>query len=207
MEPWTGPIRLYLWTGVSIVQYMKLLQTPATNTGIGLIHDLLTGPYFSNTISNEQYVNLFPSGSISVDFAELLRLRPINVLKLYATASRTLREAPLLYTNWSYGSINLPVERYTSFYESTELFFNDSLTPETERKFEAGLKFRAGPFHGELSYFNNITDDFILPQNAPGGFELSNVASIKNVGGIISAGYLGYLRNGHWGIDTNMEYV
>lgn len=157
--------------------------------------------YFSNTINTNQYTNVFPSGSLSLDLANIFDLWPIEVLKLYTTASRTLREAPLLYTNWSYGSIALPVESYTEFYESNELFSNRGLIPETERKFETGLKFRAGRFNGEFSYFNNMTKDFILPVTSSNGMELMNAASIKNVGALISAGYAGYMMNGSWGID------
>ncbi len=157
--------------------------------------------YFSNTINTNQYTNLFPSGSLSVDFANLLDLWPIDGLKLYGTISRTLREAPLLYSSWSYGSVDLPVENYSSFYESNELFFNRSLFPETERKFETGLKFRAGRFSTEIAYFNNLTKDFILPVTTLSVTELINVATIKNFGGIISAGYAGYMMNGSWGID------
>lgn len=157
--------------------------------------------YFSNTINTNQYTNLFPSGSLSVDFTNLLDLWPIDGLKLYGTISRTLREAPLLYSNWSYGSVDLPVENYSSFYESNELFFNRSLFPETERKFETGLKFRAGQFNTEIAYFNNLTRDFIVPITTSSGVEFTNVATIKNFGGIISAGFAGYMMNGSWGID------
>lgn len=157
--------------------------------------------YFSNTLSNNPYTNFFPSGSLSVDFANLLYLWPIDGLKLYTTLSRTLREAPLLYSNWSYGSTALPVENYSGFYESNELFFNKSVAPETERKFETGLKFRAGRFSTEIAYFNNLTKDFILPINTLSGIELMNAATIKNFGGLISAGYAGYMMNGSWGID------
>lgn len=157
--------------------------------------------YFSNTIHNNRYVNLFPSGSLSIDFASLLDLGPVHRLKLYTTASRTLREAPLLYSNWSYGSVNMPVENYSKFYESTELFFDSGIAPETEWKFETGVKFNANRFSAEVSYFNNMTNDFILPVNTSTGFQLTNSAAVKNTGGLISAGYVGYTRNGDWGID------
>lgn len=157
--------------------------------------------YFSNTVSRKKYTNLFPSGSASLDLVNLLQIWNIESLKLYTTVSRTLREAPLLYSNWSYGSINLPIESYSSFYESNELFLNGNVIPETERKFETGIKFRGGRFNVELSYFNNKTSDFIIPVTSSDGIELKNSAAIKNFGGLISAGYAGYMINGSWGID------
>lgn len=159
--------------------------------------------YFSNTIHRNQYTNFFPTVSLSIDFADLLYLASVNDLKLYAAVSRTIREAPLLYSNWSYGSTNIPIENYTSFYEGSELFFSKGVIPETERKFESGLKFNG--FNGgltiELVYFNNQTKDFIAPVNTPNGFVLFNVATIKNQGGTLSAGYSGHMSNGRWGTD------
>lgn len=158
--------------------------------------------YFSNTVNYNQFTNLFPSASLSFNLAEPLYLWPLNDLKLYITASRTIREAPLLYSNWSYGSIDMSLENYANFYESGELFFMHTLAPETERKFETGIKvFGYNGFTMELSYFNNLTKNFIVPVSTVGGFELSNAASVKNFGGAISAGYQHYIQNGSWGVD------
>jgi hypothetical protein len=159
--------------------------------------------YFSNTVSANQYTNLFPTGSVSVDFAELLYLWPVEDLNVYGSVSRTIREASLLYSNWSYGATRIPVERYNSFYETNELFFTAGLVPETERKIETGLKFRGfnNRFTVELTYFNNRTADFIAPVWTTGGFALRNAAAIKNYGAAITAGYYGRLQNGSWGTD------
>jgi hypothetical protein len=154
--------------------------------------------YFSNTINRKKFTNLFPSASLTVNFASLLELWPIDALKLNSTLSRTIREAPLLYSNWSYASTILPVESYTSSYESNEIFFSRNLSPETETKFETGLKIQAGRFNAEISYFNNLTNDFIIGTNFGG---LVNTASISNYGGIITAGYVSYFPYGNWGID------
>lgn len=161
--------------------------------------------YFSNTIRSSQYSNFFPTASISIDLAEVLRIWQISDLYLYTTLSRTLREAPLLFTGWAYGSTNLPVGRYATFYESNELFFNNNIAPETERKFETGLKFQSGRVSAQFLYFNNMTDDFIAPVFSSENFALRNVASIKNYGATFSFGYSNYsyynAHSIHWGFD------
>jgi hypothetical protein len=161
--------------------------------------------YFSNTVNYNQFTNFFPSGSFSIDLAELLYLWPVDQLKLFGTLSRSIREAPLLYSNWSYQSTSLPVENYNSFYESSEIFFNKNLSPETEVKFETGIKFRG--FNNlifELVYFNNLTKDFILPVNSSDGFNLTNIATVHNYGATLSIGYSGYFYEGNWG--TNFQW-
>jgi hypothetical protein len=156
--------------------------------------------YFSNTLNNKPFTNLFPSGSLSFDLAEPLSMS-VDEMKLYATMSRTIREAPLLYSSWSYGSTTLPVEEYATFYEANELTFSNNIVPEIERKFEVGLKLQSGGFNADVSYFNNRTENFVAPVSTSEGFDLQNVARIKNYGGAISAGYFGYILNGHWGTD------
>lgn len=159
--------------------------------------------YFSSTVSNRQFANFFPSGSISLNLSELLNIWSVDYLKVYTTASRTIREAPLLYSNWSYGSTNIPLEKYATFYETSELLFNRRVMPELETKFESGLKFRGigGRLDVEMAYFNNLTKDFIAPTKNGGLYELRNIATIRNYGGTISAGYIGYMYNGSWGTD------
>jgi hypothetical protein len=156
--------------------------------------------YFSNTLNDGQFTNLFPSGSLSLNLAEPLLL-PFDEMRLYATMSRSIREAPLLYSSWSYGSTALPVEEYATFYEANELTFTNDIAPEIERKFETGLRLQSGGFNFETSYFNNYTKNFVAPVPTSEGFGLENVGSIRNSGGAISAGYFGNLYNGHWGTD------
>ena len=159
--------------------------------------------YFSSTVSNKNFSNFFPSGSISLNLSELLNIWSVDYLKVYTTASRTIREAPLIYSNWSYGSTNIPLENYASFYETGELLFNRVLMPELETKFESGLKFRGigSRLSVEIAYFSNLTKDFIAPNRTGTFYELKNIATVKNYGGTISAGYTGYMYNGSWGTD------
>ncbi|HEY5916705.1 MAG TPA: hypothetical protein VIU13_04865, partial [Chryseolinea sp.] len=80
-----------------------------------------------------------------------------------------------------------------------------NIAPEIERKFETGLKLRIGEFNVDVSYFNNRTGNFVAPVSTSEGFDLQNVARIKNFGGSISAGYVGHFvnrfYNRHWGTD------
>lgn len=158
--------------------------------------------YFSNTLRASQYTNLFPTASVSVDLAQLLDIWRIYDLDVYATISRTIREAPLLFNSRAYGSTHLPVERYATFYESGELFFNKGLAPETERKLETGVKVQADRISAQLSYFNNVTYDFIAPVASVDNFVLQNVASIKNYGATLSAGFNSYATGyADWGVE------
>ena len=156
--------------------------------------------YFSTTLNNKQFTNIFPTGSLSLNVSEPLYIY-VDELKLYATISRSIREAPLVYSNWSYGSSVMPIEQYATFYEANELFFVNNIMPEIERKFETGIKFQSGRFIAEVSYFNNRTNNFIAPIATSEGFDLQNVARVKNYGGVIYASYDGYFNNCTWGTD------
>jgi hypothetical protein len=157
--------------------------------------------YFSNTLTNKQFTNFFPTGSLSINLSERMYIN-VDELKLYATMSRSIREAPLIYSNWSYGSSAIPIEQYNTFYEASELFFTNNIAPEFERKFETGIKFQSGRIVAEASYFNNRTKNFIAPVSTSEGFDLQNAARVKNYGGVVFASYDGYLNNKwNWGID------
>lgn len=146
--------------------------------------------YFSTTTSSSKYQNIFPTGSIGINLGELLSLWPIYDLRVYGSLSRNLHEATLLYSDWAYGSTRMQVENYSTFFETSELFFDSNLHPETERKFETGIKlsgFRA--FRFELAYFNNHTENFLAPAWDEKEFRLQNVATIKNYGATITTGY------------------
>jgi len=163
--------------------------------------------YFSNTVRPGSYTNFFPTAGLNMNLKQLLYyyLDPVSVLNLYGSISRTIREAPLLYSNWSYGSTRMQVQDYASFFESAELYFNPALAPETERKFEAGTRFAVFNYalSLEMNYYNNRTSNFVAPQWNGSRYELANVAAIKNYGTNITLGYLNrsWHRNVSWGMD------
>src|SRR5690606_30121997 len=106
-------------------------------------------------------------------------------------------------SNWSYGSTNTPVENYASFYETNELLFDKGLLPETEIKFESGLTFSTNRLSFEIAYFDNRTKDFIAPAQNDELYALKNIATIRNYGGTVSAGYGGWILHGGWGTDLH----
>ncbi|HCZ37778.1 MAG TPA: hypothetical protein DHV26_17800 [Cytophagales bacterium] len=157
--------------------------------------------YFSNTIRNKQYINLFPTASISLDIRQLLDSWIIDKLKVYTTVSRSIHEAPLVYSNWSYQSLALPAQQYAQFYESGEILFNQAVLPETEWKQETGLTFDRYGLSADVSWFNHTTTNFIAPVRSLQEFGLTNAATIQNRGWLISGSYINYIPNGSWTIE------
>jgi hypothetical protein len=152
--------------------------------------------YFSNTARPGDYTNLFPSLSAKVK-ANVYLWDSFDLI-FNTSISRSIHEAPLLYSSWAHGSTVIPLEQYTSYYETGEIFFNDNLVPEIERKFETGASLDGGNLRLHLTYFNNKTQDYITPVATLSGFELQNVAAINNYGGTIYATYNGWMSNGSW---------
>lgn len=165
--------------------------------------------YFSNTINTKAYTNIFPSLGLSVDIAELTQIYSADEIRLYGNFSRTIREAPLLYSNWSYSSAKLPVNEYAAYYEGTELFHHQNLIPETEQKFETGLSvhFFGNRLTTDLIYYQSRTNDLIAPVQQPTGYALQNVADVKNEGITISAAYNRYYYyGGNWTWGTEIKW-
>ncbi len=162
-----------------------------------------TRSYFSSTLNNNRkFVNALPAGSVSIDISRWFNEWRIEYLKLYISLGRTLRESPLIYSGWAYGSTLSEVVNYNTFFEATELFFDPNLLPERETKFETGFKFFGlNGFKLEFAYFNNHTADFVAPIWDGAHYALSNNATINNHGGSVTAGYYRYSGNFHWGTD------
>jgi len=155
--------------------------------------------YYSSTLSRKVYTNIFPSVSVSADLAELLNSQQIYRLKIYGSLARTIREAPLIYPTWNYLSTSYLPGDFKRYSESSEIFLPQGLLPETERKFETGIKLSA--LRGldiELAYFNNMTDRFIMPVSQQGNFQLENAARVKNYGLTVSSSYARNFRALRW---------
>jgi hypothetical protein len=139
--------------------------------------------YFSNTLPSSRYTNFFPHAQAKLFLDQLLNLQGIAELSINGSFARTLREAPLIYSNWSYLSTRGPADQYNTFYEARELFFNKNLLPETEHKIHAGIDFNLrNKLLAGISLYNNIINDFITPAWSNGNFEFTNTARIKNYG-------------------------
>jgi hypothetical protein len=158
--------------------------------------------YFSSTLKDKAYTNVFPGGSVTIDVGRLLYLGNVDNLKLYASLGQTIRESPLIYSDWAYGSTATDVSNYNTFFEGTEVFFDPDLLPETERKFETGIKFSGlNGLRIALTYFRNRTDNFIAPTEKNEKYILENTAIISNYGGSLTGGYYRHSGDITWGTD------
>ncbi len=151
--------------------------------------------YFSNTA--DRAFGLLPGAGLAFNVTELYPFSYQQVLttgKLRASYAKTVREAPLLYTDWHYASTVLPVAGYAGYYEAGELPFAPGLRPEVLHKFEAGteiaLWYRVTL---EFNHFRHLTRGALFPVPGPGGFALVNGADIVN------RGFDGSVRYSHHG--------
>ncbi len=155
--------------------------------------------YFSNTVDYDQFTNVFPAANLSLNLAQLLKIRGLSELSLFGSGSRSLREAPLLFNSWAYGSTALSIDRYNQFYESGELFANNQLAPEIISSFETGLRFQ--PFYQlkfSSRYFHNTTQNYISPAPTGNSFALNNIGKIRNRGFTASVDYNSYSGSARW---------
>lgn len=155
--------------------------------------------YFSNTVSYDQFNNFFPAANLSLNLAQLLKIRGLNELSIFGSGSRSLREAPLLFNSWAYGSTPLSIDRYNQFYESGELFAHNQLAPEIISSFETGLRFQ--PFYRlkfSSRYFNNTTQNYISPESTGNSFALNNIGEISTRGFTASIDYNFYSGDVEW---------
>jgi hypothetical protein len=159
--------------------------------------------YFSSTLAPSANTFFQPSVGFNAKLENLLYVNNINMLRVYGSLLKTLREAPLIYNNWSYLSTTSIPDNYYQYFESNELFFNNALRPETEYKFETGLSVAAwNHFTLESSLYRNTTRDFIVPIANSGSFSLANAATIINKGGSVELEYDSYWMNSfNWGVS------
>jgi hypothetical protein len=162
--------------------------------------------YFSNTLDKRSYTNVLPAAGIKINITNLANAYWSSELNLFSSISKTINETPLLYTDWSYAFTNHSINTYNSFYEANELLFNKGLLPESERKFESGLSFFNSGFESSITYYNNITRDFIAPSIQGSSFRLTNAATVSNSGFIAKAGYRTYYYNDTmWGVELSFD--
>ncbi|NOS92260.1 MAG: hypothetical protein HOP30_10090 [Cyclobacteriaceae bacterium] len=154
--------------------------------------------YFSNTVDYTTFTNLFPAASLNVDFQQLLGIWDMDELSLYVSSARSIREAPLVFSNWAFGSTNLSVADYARFYESAELFSNHRAAPETMLKSEVGLNLYASGFNSHVSFYQDHTDNLITPVYQNGQIQVINAGSTVRSGVDASLEYNRYYSYGKW---------
>jgi len=156
--------------------------------------------YFSNTLIPGSYTNFFPSAAMKIDLAGVLALYPVHLLEFYGVVSRLPREAPLVYGNWSYTTLNTQAEHYSSAYEGSELYMWRGLRPEIVGKMEGGVRVNANNVLVDIYFYKNKTDDFVAPVDDNGIYRLINAASVVNRGVTITTSYDRWSGDYNWGI-------
>ncbi len=159
--------------------------------------------YFSNT-TRKNYVNLFPALIVKVDIDRFWYVDFFSELKPFASISRTIREAPALFGNSALLSTRLHSQQYNQYFENRELVWNSQLRPETEVKFETGLRATTNfNLSMDFSYYNNTTYGLILPVWSLNQPVLQNVATTNNRGINTSLIYSpwSYRDKVNWGVS------
>ena len=160
--------------------------------------------YFSSTVEQSQFSNFQPSVGFKYDLYPLLGWGNHDIW-VYTNFSRSIREAPLWYNNWSYLSTSLPLPNYASFDEGNELFFSEGVAPEIETKLELGLGYSLnGNLDFSFNYYTNRTKDFIAPGRGGTGIALSNLLTLQNQGVDLSLSHSIY--SGDFFIRTSINW-
>lgn len=149
--------------------------------------------YISSTLDQDKY--FLPAVSAGFNFTQLEPLTYIDHVlsngRLYSSFSRSVNEAPLVYTKWHYNSLLYRAAEYASYFEQSEIIHQPGLKPEQIRKFEAGvdLGFLYGKINLNFNYFNNLTQGVLVPVQNGQFFGLQNAADLKNKGYELEASY------------------
>jgi len=158
--------------------------------------DLVNKHYFSNTAND--YTNLFPGIGLNLQLDELYyRLFGkssdlFREFRLFASASKSMGEAPLLYKNKAALTTNMHSSQFQQFYETKEITFNNLLNPEIYTNTEIGLRksLLNNKLYLEVSYFHNTTSDFVTPHaHNLQSVVLENVGKVRNSGYLFTASY------------------
>lgn len=193
------------WDEAESANHVRYLQRDLSRTthevalnGIYQIQSWLTlraanQSYFSNTITPSANSMFQPAVGFNARLDDLFYIGGVDMMRIYGSYLKTLREAPLIYNNWAYQSTALTTDNYYKYFESNELFFNHSLHPETEHKFETGISvWLWNHFTMEGSLYYNTTRDFIVPIEHENTFNLANTATVVNDGGSALVRYNSY---------------
>ena len=139
--------------------------------------------HFSNTIAGVS--RLFPHAGLRIDIAQPLSDAPwFSHLSLFAEASESMREAPLIYNNRSVLSTSMSAVNYNKFFEADEIYPAPGLKPEISRNLSTGISINVFDYSliFDVRYFNITTDNFVVPVREAGGFALANAAKVNNAG-------------------------
>jgi hypothetical protein len=168
-----------------------------------LVTNLSNRNYYSTTLKRSAYTNFFPTAGVKLKLEKLLNLYSVYSLHIHGSFSRTLREAPLIYSNLAYLSTRTAADNYYKFYESQELFFNQNILPEVDTKLETGIVFSVNRLSFDAAYYHTTTTNLISPLPSGNRFYLDNVATTRNRGANASLSYdrHDYYGKINWGLS------
>ncbi len=145
-----------------------------------------------NFINNSYYSSIqnskwfLPSLYIKIDLKKLFYIPSINKLSISSTFSFDINDSPLYYNNLSHNSLLITPQESLAYTSNNDLFINSSISPEEKENFEVSasleLYLLGGNTNFDFTYYNSTTKGSVFPIINNGGFELSNVANIKNRG-------------------------
>jgi hypothetical protein len=170
----------------------------------GIDFQVANRSYFSSTVNQSSFINIFPSASVKVRIIDYLPISGLSEMRWYASIARTIRESPLLFGNPAALSIPFSTHQYNKYFENREIAWNKNVNPETEIKFETGLNvYHYDGIEMNIEYYNNTTSGLLLPIWNASELTLKNSASVNNIGGNISLTYRHgqYYRDKNWGVS------
>ena len=162
--------------------------------------------YVSSTLDSEEQKYFLPSVSLKLDFYSYLGGFGLENIKFYANYSSHIQEAPLVYNQWHFNTLNLRSADYAQYYEDREILLTESLSPERHHKLDIGARFEFGEnINFAISYFNNQTKGMLVPIRNRGSFSLENMADIRNQGWEMNLSTYQYFRYLSWQSDLNFS--
>ncbi len=152
--------------------------------------------YFSTTAPASSYTNLFPYLGLKYRIEPYQLWEHDTSVSIYGNISRSMHESSLVYRNSSVLSTKKNANSFKNYYEYTDIFQPQNLTPETYLNIELGsdISVLNNKLYFNLVYFNNTTRDFIAPVLSGTTPSLQNVARTQNTGGTIGATYQNYFN-------------
>ncbi|MDJ1499196.1 carboxypeptidase-like regulatory domain-containing protein [Xanthocytophaga agilis] len=139
--------------------------------------------YFSSTYTKGKF--WLPTIGLGFTFSELFSYSSfLNFAKVYANYSQNIQEAPLIYNQWQYNSTQYAASNFAPYQETQEIVYTRQLQPEKTTKKELGLDMNIiqNRLHVSASYFQNLTQQALVPIFSENGFLLQNLADIENKG-------------------------
>ncbi|TRZ41180.1 carboxypeptidase-like regulatory domain-containing protein [Robertkochia solimangrovi] len=139
----------------------------------------------NGVISKYQGTKLFlPTVLINYGFQELFYIDWINRLNLSVGWGKDVKLMPLYYNNQSHNSLGILPEELAGLKTNNDLFVSDFLDFESVENLDLGMSIDLFNYMIgiEFAYFQSTSKNSIFPILRNNGFELQNIAKIRNRG-------------------------